>query len=202
MTNNQLTREKVQWLHDAAEEAAAVGIKLTMKPNELLMFTSYALAAIDSETNRNPVLAYADSYRDMAKQGVELVPIWGVITDLERNIAPLYRHAQPALVVPDRSIFEKWWESQNGAPLDGWDSLRTTDGYCDDGIDGQFEAWNAAMLQAGNSPVIPEGYVLVPIEPTSEMVKKMRYHAGSYDRNIKDGYKAMLSAAPQEVKGE
>ncbi|WP_406947132.1 hypothetical protein [Klebsiella variicola] len=53
----------------------------------------------DSEPDRNPVLAYADSYRDMAKQGVESVPIWSVITDLERNIAPLYRHAQPAPVV-------------------------------------------------------------------------------------------------------
>lgn len=49
----------------------------------------------DSEPDRNPVLAYADIYRDMAKQGVESVPIWSVITDLERNIAPLYRHAQP-----------------------------------------------------------------------------------------------------------
>lgn len=55
----------------------------------------------DSEPDRNPVLAYADSYRDMAKQGVESVPIWSVITDIERNIAPLYRHAQPAPVVPD-----------------------------------------------------------------------------------------------------
>lgn len=66
---------------------------------------------------------------------------------------PLYRHAQPAPVIPDRSIFEKWWESQNGAPLDGWDSLRTTDGYCDDGIDWQFEAWNAAMLAAAPQEV-------------------------------------------------
>ncbi|HHS9987366.1 TPA: hypothetical protein ACTW7G_001633 [Klebsiella pneumoniae] len=47
--------------------------------------------------------------------------------------------------------------------------------------------------------VAPPGYVMVPKEPTSEMVKKMRYHVGSYDRNIKDGYKAMLAAAPQEV---
>lgn len=54
-----------------------------------------------SEPDRNPVLAYADSYRDMAKQGVESVPIWSVITDLERNIAPLYRHAQPAPLVPE-----------------------------------------------------------------------------------------------------
>ncbi|HBT0596789.1 DUF551 domain-containing protein [Klebsiella pneumoniae] len=58
----------------------------------------------DSEKDRNPVLAYADSYRDMAKQGVESVPIWSVITDLERNIAPLYRHAQPAPAVPDAYV--------------------------------------------------------------------------------------------------
>ncbi|WP_240708675.1 hypothetical protein [Klebsiella quasipneumoniae] len=58
-----------------------------------------ALAAMDGEPVRNPVLAYADSYRDMAKQGFESVPIWSVITDLERNIAPLYRHAQPVPIV-------------------------------------------------------------------------------------------------------
>ncbi len=56
---------------------------------------------------------------------------------------------------------------------------------------------SATPAQDGNSPVIPDGYVMVPKEPTSEMVKKMRYHVGSYDRNIKDGYKAMLAAAPQ-----
>ncbi|HBW4825646.1 TPA: DUF551 domain-containing protein [Klebsiella pneumoniae] len=64
----------------------------------------------DSEPDRNPVLAYADSYRDMAKQGVESVPIWSVITDLERNIAPLYRHAQPALVIPDEMTAEQAYE--------------------------------------------------------------------------------------------
>ncbi|EWG70482.1 hypothetical protein P346_01664 [Enterobacter sp. DC1] len=63
--------------------------------------------------------------------------------------AKLYTPPAPVFV-PDRSVFEKWWESEYGSPLDSWDSLRTTDGYCDDGIDGQFEAWNAcraAMLQ-------------------------------------------------------
>lgn len=58
-----------------------------------------ALASLEAEQRRNPVLAYADSYRDMAKQGVESIPIWSVITDLERNIAPLYA-APPAPVVP------------------------------------------------------------------------------------------------------
>lgn len=50
------------------------------------------------EHGRNPVLAYADSYRDMAKRGVESIPVQSVITDLERNIAPLFT-APPASVV-------------------------------------------------------------------------------------------------------
>lgn len=269
---SKLTREKVQWLHDAAEEAAAVGIKLTMNPNELLMFTSYALAAMDSEPvvyASEETLAYAahgelllrvlsqpagdaiiplyhhaqpaperDQVRrehaewsqatfgnvgpvgplkHLSKEALEAAAepgdlsewadmqflLWDAqrragITDEQITQAMIEKLAvnkqrewpepkegeprfhikeQPALVVPGRSIFENWWESQNGAPLDGWDSLRTTDGYCDDGIDGQFEAWNAAMLQAepvttanklGNSPAIPEGYVIVPMRLTAE----------------------------------
>ncbi|HBR4426537.1 TPA: DUF551 domain-containing protein [Klebsiella pneumoniae] len=74
----------------------------------------------DSDPDRNPVLAYADSYRDMAKQGVESVPIWSVITDIERNIAPLYRHAQPALVIPDEMTAEQAYEIgyYYGEPVD------------------------------------------------------------------------------------
>lgn len=60
---------------------------------------SISLASLGDESQRNPVLAYADSYRDMAKQGVESIPVWSVITDLERNIAPLYA-APPAQGVP------------------------------------------------------------------------------------------------------
>ncbi|HEC2075166.1 TPA: DUF551 domain-containing protein [Klebsiella oxytoca] len=74
-------------------------------------------------------------------------------------VIPLYA-THPAPVVPDRSMFETWWESQNGSPFDSCDSLRTTDGYCDDGIDGQFEAWNAcraAMLRGANDSLTHEG---------------------------------------------
>lgn len=83
--------ETGDWLYDdPIELAKAIRKGPDMPP---------AQPVADSEPDRNPVLAYADSYRDMAKQGVESVPIWSVITDLERNIAPLYRHAQP---VPER----------------------------------------------------------------------------------------------------
>ncbi|HBW7320233.1 TPA: hypothetical protein MFD04_004331 [Klebsiella pneumoniae] len=91
MTKSTITREQlleiIETDHVQCGEASALA--------------RMALAAMDSEPDRNPVLAYADSYRDMAKQGVESVPIWSVITDIERNIAPLYRHAQPAPVVPE-----------------------------------------------------------------------------------------------------
>lgn len=59
-----------------------------------------SISAFDADPQRNPVLAYADSYRDMAKRGVESIPVWSVITDLERNIAPLYA-TPPSPVVPD-----------------------------------------------------------------------------------------------------
>ncbi|MDK1199379.1 hypothetical protein QMT25_20795 [Cronobacter dublinensis] len=48
--------------------------------------------------------------------------------------------------------------------------------------------------------VVPEGWKLVPIEPTKEMVAKMRYHNGGYDKYIKNGYAAMLSVAPEPCK--
>lgn len=99
--------ETGDWLYDdPIELAKAIRKGPDMPP---------AQPVADSEPDRNPVLAYADSYRDMAKQGVEPVPIWSVITDLERNIAPLYRHAQPAPVVMDdkklRELFDAWFAS-------------------------------------------------------------------------------------------
>ncbi|EPM0862190.1 TPA: hypothetical protein ACXPG9_001976 [Klebsiella pneumoniae] len=45
------------------------------------------------------------------------------------------------------------------------------------------------------SPVIPEGYVMVPKEPTAQM-----YDAGDRQMTTKQVWDAMLAAAPQEVK--
>ncbi|MDZ0982315.1 DUF551 domain-containing protein [Klebsiella quasipneumoniae] len=132
------------WLYDdPIELAKAIRKGPDMPP---------AQPVVGSEPDRNPVLAYADSYRDMAKQGVESVPIWRVITDLERNIAPLYRHAQPA-------------------------------------------------------PVVQDDYVMVPKEPTDEMIaaamncEDVLFNSDdSFCVQFGNIYEAMLAAAPQEVK--
>lgn len=95
--------ETGDWLYDdPIELAKAIRKGPDMPP---------AQPVADSEPDRNPVLAYADSYRDMAKQGVESVPIWSVITDIERNIAPLYRHPQAAPVV--QCPFPCGWDNLN-----------------------------------------------------------------------------------------
>lgn len=97
MKKSTITRERLEQLADN-------NTICKVSWDERIELAQIALAAMDSEPDRNPVLAYADSYRDMAKQGVESVAIWSVITDLERNIAPLYRHAQPAPVVPENCV--------------------------------------------------------------------------------------------------
>ena len=123
--------ETGDWLYDDPIELAKAILKGPDMPP--------AQPVADSEPDRNPVLAYADSYRDMAKQGVESVPIWSVITDLERNIARLYRHAQQP-VVP---TFDEWLEIRGSKPL-GWvkDAMRES-----------YEACRAAMLAAAPQEV-------------------------------------------------
>ncbi|ELI8807034.1 MULTISPECIES: hypothetical protein [Klebsiella] len=103
MTNNQLTRERLEKIKSWRDTYGA-GSNVMLPAEEAEELARIALAVIDSEPVRNPVLAYADSYRDMAKQGVESVPIWSVITDLERNIAPLYIHAQQPVVPEEKPM--------------------------------------------------------------------------------------------------
>ena len=114
MTKSTITRERL------AKIAAGRVDARRCNDDEIAMAITL-LAAMDSEEVRNPVLAYADSYRDMAKQGVESVPIWSVITDLERNIAPLYRHAQPVTVVPDKMTAIVKDEAEY---VEGWNACR------------------------------------------------------------------------------
>ncbi|WP_409243381.1 hypothetical protein [Enterobacter cloacae] len=53
-----------------------------------------------------------------------------------------------------------------------------------------------AELPSGNSPVIPDGWVMVPEEPTHEMLEAGDEQFGTYDV-----YRRMISASPlQEVK--
>lgn len=153
-----ITKERLlkiqQWL-----ETYGPGSNVVLPADEAEELARIALASLEAE----PVAYIRDGFK---ADGVHFCG--GIITAEEHERTkpalsdrynwkhqPLYAAPPEPVSVPDRSMFEKWWESEHGSPLDSWDSLRTTDGYCDDGIDGQFEAWNAcraAMLQ-GAEPV-------------------------------------------------
>ncbi len=147
----------------------------------------------DSEPDRNPVLAYADSYRDMAKQGVESVPIWSVITDLERNIAPLYRHAQPAPAVPDDVLYALQKVARIRLDMNDFDGDRRgiADCLCD-AEEALIEMVNrrAAMLAAAphDTPALNsvQSVVTVPGKwiPVSERIPEDRKQVILWDAEI------------------
>ncbi|MBF9782911.1 hypothetical protein I4O55_05815 [Klebsiella aerogenes] len=58
----------------------------------------------------------------------------------------------------------------------------------------------AAMLQAGNSPVIPDGWKMVPVEPNGDMLAAAQDAFGETDGDIASTLRAAIVAAPQEVK--
>ncbi|WP_220709272.1 hypothetical protein [Citrobacter portucalensis] len=60
-----------------------------------------------------------------------------------------------------------------------------------------FNACRAAMLQAGKYPVTPDGWQLVPKEPT-EAMNKAGWAAMNEHDAINPTYRAMLAAAPQQ----
>lgn len=58
------------------------------------------------------------------------------------------------------------------------------------------EVWGVKYLPlSGNSPVIPQGYVLVPVEPTPEMLRAGFLAGENYPGGV---YRAMIAAAPQQ----
>ncbi|HHD2190143.1 TPA: DUF550 domain-containing protein [Klebsiella pneumoniae] len=123
----------------------------------------------------------------------------------------LHIKEQPAPVVPEDipdSVYEMLCQACGGNAWMYSDAL--------------WNACRAAMLQAepvctcpsgngslrwpcpvhpGSSPAIPDGYMMVPKEPTKEMINAgWLYYMGTKNPSSKGTYKAMLAAARQEGK--
>ncbi|EPM2833180.1 hypothetical protein ACTLLX_000225 [Citrobacter freundii] len=81
----------------------------------------------------------------------------GYHPSFHEDAVPLYA-APPAPVVPDEKPMP---EASKMYAIDAVAAIA------------EVRGWNAcrdAMLQAGNSPVTPDGYVLVPVVPTEDMI--------------------------------
>lgn len=238
MTNNQLTRERLQ-------EIAEDGF---LKHGESKELARIALAAMDSE----PVTISHDtreflieSINDSLAQDSPTELDYQFAADIEKLLQPLYRHAQPVRVVPDdyqrlRELYHaqekrlfKIAQRIKGPAFDKYShSPSQAIDVLEGAIFGENDACRAAMLQCaentesrcgiqtapaldffkkkaesrcGNSPVIPEGYVMVPKEPTEEMqsagASAIRIETTALNKLWTGNavFRAMLAAAPQEV---
>lgn len=274
MTKSTLTRERLEKIK-SWRETYGTRSNVMLPAEEAEELARMALAAMDSEPvgefyedgplnwyqisdgDRVPAHRRIPLYRHAQQPVVESEPVAEVLSNRPGNDTStidralpvgtqLYRHAQPAPVVPeeatpdsieilasarrrDHAVFQ-WDEDQRNAAADSWNACR------------------AAMLQAksltsinpaptlvslpknaksltGNSPVIgidlasgpdrtvevhyvvPPGYVVVPKEPTDEMIaaamncKDVLFNSDdSFCIQFVNIYEAMLAAAPKEVK--
>ena len=81
----------------------------------------------------------------------------------------------------ERERFKAWWDN----PIASESMLKGM----------AWEGWQArAALDTG---AVPEGWMLVPVEPTQEMFDAGMKHRAGHPCNVMDGYTAMLAVAPQ-----
>ncbi|UIM62780.1 DUF551 domain-containing protein [Klebsiella oxytoca] len=109
-----------------------------------------ALAAMDSE----PVVFTDERNLHHIAMGRETSLIWGK-QNSETGDIPLYRHAQQPVELDDLSIFEAAIEECK--TCDSIDEHAWNHGVLV--VMAKYESCRAAMLQAGNSPVIPDGLI-------------------------------------------
>ena len=146
-----ITKERLTELSRRENVGAILG-------EEIAELARIALASLEAEASgRNPVLAYADSYRNMANHGVESIPVWSVITDLERNIAPLFTAPPAPVSVPAAMEMDDDFDSafEHGKAV-GWNACR------------------AAMLQGADRPQnetqnIPENIPATQFKPVADL---------------------------------
>ncbi|EMV7411796.1 hypothetical protein AADQ46_005388, partial [Enterobacter soli] len=111
--------------------------------------------------------------------------------------AAMLQGAEP-VTTAGKLPFEQWLSQQTG----------TIDVECGCVMTEVFFHWLRVAYEAGNSPVIPDGWKLVPVEPTAEMLQsgisahyernQIQIHDRSAPGPMECAYVAMLAAAPHQ----
>ncbi|EOT1889056.1 hypothetical protein BEH70_11725 [Citrobacter freundii] len=116
------------------------------------------------------------------------------VTDVDEAWARGYNACRAAMLQGAEHVttayklsFEQWLSQQTG----------TIDVECGCVMTEVFFHWLRVAYEAGNSPVIPDGWQLVPKEPT-EAMNKAGWAAMNEHDAINPTYRAMLAAAPQQ----
>lgn len=140
-------------------------------------------------------VSWEDVPEDITEDDMALASAWA--HGFNQCRAAMLKHSEPFIVTSDHRMMEMpQVEAINAvtAMLQGVENAETpTTMQTAPALDSSPKI---AELPSGNSPVIPDGWVLVPEEPTHEMLEAGDEQFGTYDV-----YRRMIAAAPQqEVK--
>ncbi|MEW7952315.1 MULTISPECIES: hypothetical protein [Enterobacter cloacae complex] len=199
----EFTKEQLQQIEAAAKEVmwpvvwsekkAREHFSEKITPKVVLKLARIALASLEAEAIG---FAFADDLDLMRKKK----KIGGMLTvrhhgEIAVYTAPPVPESVPDGVLksllPDAEKSEFWFEHDGKILFEGVKFNNAV-----------FDACRAAMLQGadGNSPVIPDGWVMVPVELTGAMTNAMT-DAILDDLHNVDVWRSVLAAAPQrEVK--
>lgn len=138
--------------------------------------------------------------------------------DRLNNVAQLLQLSPSALLVPEILDYQGakelynylMTEEETNATVNAWNACRAAMLNHPSSIQPNTDAAPGTEIKhpSSNSPVIPDGYVMVPKEPTAEMqsagASAIRIETTALNKLWTGNavFRAMLAAAPQEVKGE
>lgn len=134
--------------------------------------------------NIHPLLEFAREYIESWDLG--MAGDSSLLASAKKAIADSSAHQPAPVSVPDERAAFNAWNNDTDCPIAGRDAKTAA-----------WLAWSrrAAMLQAGNSPVIPNGWVMVPVEPTPEMINSaMRDNETG---EVSEIYELMIAASPK-----
>lgn len=112
------------------------------------------------------------------------------------SITPLYTAPPVSVSVPE--CFKRLLHHAYGMTMGHDWNKGTMAGHHRTKLCQAVEECRAAMFQgaAGNSPVIPDGWVILPAEPTQAMMNAWLSEVANW-RGHAAGYRAMIAAAPK-----
>ncbi|MEG5924281.1 hypothetical protein [Enterobacter hormaechei] len=170
IVKHKITGKFGSWLHSKAD---------WFRSDEYEVLSAYTAPPATVSMKDHQIRDLVNELRDIS---VEYHGTQQLRERIARTIRAAMLQGAELVTTANKLPFEQWLSQQTG----------TIDVECGCVMTEVFFHWLRVAYEAGNYPVIPDGWVLVPIEPTYQMCEAMGLQWES--PRFPDRYKAMLAA--------